>query len=70
MWGKRIHFRKYEADRLTDGLNGLFNCHVEIPRIKHGKRQTLDTLINEEALLLAKFLRAEKKEWKPRLPTL
>jgi len=43
---------------------------AEIPRIKHGKRQTLDTLINEEALLLAKFLREEKKEWKPRLPTI
>jgi hypothetical protein len=43
---------------------------VEIPRIKHGKRQTLDTLINEEAFLLAKFLRKEKKEWIPRLPTL
>jgi len=56
MWGKRIH-----------GLNGLFNCNVEIPRIKHGKRQTLDTLINEESLLLAKFLRKEKNEWKPRI---
>jgi hypothetical protein len=32
------------------------------------KRQTLDTLINEEALLLAKFLRKEKKEWNPRIP--
>ena len=45
----------------------LFNKMVEIPRIKHGKRQTLDTLITEEALLLAKFLRNERKQWKPRL---
>jgi hypothetical protein len=40
---------------------------VEIPRIRHGKKQTLDTLINEEVLLLAKFLRNERKEWIPRL---
>ena len=67
--GKRIHLCEYEADSLADGLNNLFNHTVEISRIRHGKRQTLDTLINEEALLLAKFLRDEKKEWKPRLPT-
>jgi hypothetical protein len=33
-----------------------------------GNKQTLDTLINEEALLLAKFLRNERREWNPRLP--
>ena len=33
---------------------------------KKKKRQTLDTLINEEALLLAKFLRSEHMEWNPR----
>ena len=41
---------------------------VEIPRIKVGKKQTIETLINEEALLLAKFLRNERKEWVPRIP--
>jgi hypothetical protein len=40
---------------------------VETPRIRHGKKQTLDTLINEESLLLAKFLRNERKEWNPRI---
>jgi len=68
--GKRIHLCKFETDSLADGLNGVFNREVEIPRIRHGKKQTLDTLINEEALLLAKFLRQEKKEWIPRLPQL
>jgi hypothetical protein len=48
----------------------LFESEAEIPRIKHGNRQTLDTLSNEEALLLAKFLRNELTEWNPRLPTL
>jgi len=66
--GKRIHLCEYETDGLADGLNSLFNREVEIPRIKHGKKQTIETLINEEALLLAKFLRNERKEWIPRLP--
>ena len=45
----------------------LFKTEVEIPRIKKGKQQTLYTLINEEALLLARFMKKEKKEWVPRL---
>lgn len=64
--GKKIHLCEYETDSLAEGLNSLFENEVEIPRIKHGKKQTLDTLISEEALLLAKFLRNERKEWIPR----
>jgi hypothetical protein len=51
-------------------LNGVFNHEVEIPRTRHGKKQTPDTSTNEEALLLAKFLRKEKKEWNPRIANL
>jgi hypothetical protein len=65
--GKRIHLCEYETDNLADGLNNLFKRKVEIPRTKHGKRQTIDTLINEEAFLLAKYLRNERKDWKPRI---
>lgn len=68
--GKRIHLCEYETDSLADGLNNLFKRKVEIPRIKHGKKQTLDTLISEEALLLAKFLRKERKGWIPRIVNL
>jgi hypothetical protein len=50
------------------GLNRLFESKVEIPRIKHGNKQILDRLISEESILLAKYLREERKEWKPRLP--
>jgi hypothetical protein len=35
---------------------------VVVARIKQGNRQTIDTLISEEALLLAKYLRNEKKD--------
>jgi len=66
--GKRIHLCEYETDSLADGLNGLFNREVEIPRIRYGKRQTFDTLISEEALLLAKYLRNERETWIPRIP--
>jgi len=34
------------------------------------KRQTIETLINEEALLLAKYLRDERKSWTPRIAVL
>jgi len=48
-------------------LNCLFESTIDIPRIKIGKKQTFETLINEEALLLAKFLRYERKDWIPRI---
>ena len=44
-------------------LNKLFESNVEIPRIKVGKRQSLETLVNEEALLFAKHLRNERQTW-------
>jgi len=40
---------------------------VEVKRIRNGEHQTLETLINEEALLLAKYLRGEAKDWNPRI---
>ena len=48
--GKRVHLCEYEANSLAEGLNQLFECRVDIPRIRHGNRQTIDTLISEEAL--------------------
>jgi hypothetical protein len=48
-------------------VNGLFDRVVDVARIKQGNRQTIDTLICEEALLLAKYLRGEKKDWFPRV---
>jgi len=32
-----------------------------------GRRKEIETLINEEALLLAKFLRNERESWIPRI---
>jgi hypothetical protein len=68
--GKKIHLKEYEADSLANDLNLFFERMVDIERIKVGKRQTIDTLICEEALLFAKYLRNERKEWIPRTPAL
>ena len=40
-------------------------CFLKIKLVV--KKQILETLVNEEAILLAKFLRYERKEWNPRL---
>ena len=53
----------YETNELAESLESLFERIVSIPRMRHGNRQTLDTLINEEAYLPAKFLRNEKQTW-------
>ena len=68
--GKREVLNREKTRIFVEGLNRLFQTKVEIPRIKHGLKQTVETLINEEALLLAKYLRNEIKDWKPRLPKL
>jgi CRISPR/Cas system-associated endonuclease Cas1 len=65
--GKKIHLCEYETNELADALNDMFKRVVDIPRIRHGFKQTLDTLISEEALLLAKYLRHERETWIPRL---
>lgn len=51
-------------------LNAYFRTKVEIPRIMRGEKQELETLINEEALLFAKYLRNEIATWNPRIVVL
>jgi CRISPR/Cas system-associated endonuclease Cas1 len=51
-------------------LNEYFKTKVEIPRIRMGKTQEVETLINVEAYLLARYLRSEKQSWIPRLVSL
>ena len=66
-WGKREYLNGSKTRELEKGLDGLFEGWVEIPRIRYGSRQALETLINEEALLIAKYLRDELKSWIPRV---
>jgi hypothetical protein len=54
----------------TEKLHALFQSFVEMPRVNIGKKQEVETLINEEALLLAKYFRGEHKEWILRIANL
>mgnify|MGYP007065735027 CR=1 FL=1 len=65
--GKRAYLSDLDSKKLIQKITYIFETEVDIPRIRHGKKQTFETLINEEELLLAKFLRNERKEWKTRL---
>jgi hypothetical protein len=40
---------------------------VKIPRIRIDQKQEIETLISEEALLFARYLRDEKPTWNPRI---
>ena len=53
--------------RMMRELNTKFESMMEILAIRQGKKQTIKTLINEEALLFAKYLRGEKTDWTPRI---
>jgi CRISPR-associated protein Cas1 len=68
--GKREYLNDLKTRDFLDQLNAFFESYVEIPRIKHGERQTIETLINEEALLFAKYLREEVPAWSPRIASL
>jgi hypothetical protein len=60
---KREYLTDSETKTLLDELNRFFESRVEVKRIKNGEHQTLETLINEETQLFAKYLRGEVKSW-------
>ncbi len=68
--GKRQYLNEEMTNEFIKRLNDYFQTKIEIPRIRVGKKQEIETLINEEALLLAKYLRDEKKGWVPRIAIL
>ncbi len=65
--GKRQYLNDVLTRQLIRGLNDYFQSKVEIHRIRMGENQEIETLINEEALLLTMYLRNERKEWQPRI---
>lgn len=64
--GKREYLNDLTTRELMKQLSGLFESAVKVPRIRVGGRQTIETLISEETLLLAKYLRNERDSWNPR----
>jgi CRISPR-associated protein Cas1 len=65
--GKRQYLNGCFTRDLMQKLNSYFERKIDIARIKHGNRQTIETLINEEVLLFAKYLRNERENWIPRI---
>ena len=65
--GKREYLNDFMTKALLNELNNFFEIMVGVKRIKNGEHQTIETLINEEILLFAKFLRREQKIWTPRI---
>ena len=63
---KRVYLNDAKTKDVMKALNAFFETYVQIPRICVGNKQTLETLINEEALLFSKFLRRERQQWAPR----
>lgn len=68
--GKREYVNRVQTKDLMKRLHRFFECTVDVPRVRIGKRQTIETLISEEALLFAKFLRGERATWIPRVAVL
>jgi hypothetical protein len=54
------------TNNLVKGLNEYFQSYVDVSRVRVGLRQKTETFIDEEALLLAQYLRNEKQTWIPK----
>ena len=65
--GKRIYLNDIQTRDLMKYLNEFFEVKVNVPRIRVGKKQSIETLITEETLRLSMFLRNEKKSWIPEI---
>lgn len=68
--GKREYLNDTKTRDFMRKLNAFFQSTVDIPRIRIGKRQEIETLVREEAWLFAKYLRKERKTWNPRIVNL
>jgi CRISPR-associated protein Cas1 len=68
--GERQYLNGTKNRVLLRELSKYFETKIDLPRVRRGKKQEIETLINEEALLFAKYLRSEKPIWHPRIVAL
>ena len=62
--GKRVYLNKEKTNQFMSELDDLFKSKVLVATIRAGgKQQRFETLINEDSLLFAKYLRNESKKW-------
>ncbi|MGD0159354.1 MAG: CRISPR-associated endonuclease Cas1 [Candidatus Bathyarchaeia archaeon] len=67
--GKREYLKDFQTLSFVKSLNQYFENKIVLPRVRRGEQQEIETLINEEALLLAMYLRNERDSWNPRIVT-
>jgi CRISPR/Cas system-associated endonuclease Cas1 len=60
--GKREYLTDAETRNMMKNLERYFELKVDLPLMRYGEKQKLETLINEEALIIAKYLRNEHKQ--------
>jgi CRISPR-associated protein Cas1 len=61
--GQRVYLNDVRTRDLLNQLNRFFESCTDVPRIRVGNQQTITTLINQNALLLANYLRNERSMW-------
>jgi len=62
-----VAWERFELSLQTSPVYYQFATEVRIPRYRMGKKQEVETLINEKAMLFAKYLRIERQTWNPRI---
>jgi CRISPR/Cas system-associated endonuclease Cas1 len=65
--GKREYLNDSQTQDFVEALNQYFQSKIDIPRVRMGKTQEIETLVNEEAWLFASYLRNEESIWRPRI---
>lgn len=65
--GKRQYLNDEIQRDYVKRINAYFLSKVKVSRIRRGGHQEIETLINEEAMLFAMYLRGERSTWVPRL---
>jgi CRISPR-associated protein Cas1 len=68
--GRREYLNDRKTREMMRELKKFFKERVEVPLIRYGENQRIGTLINEEALILAQYIRNEKIDWYPRIGVL
>jgi CRISPR-associated endonuclease Cas1 len=68
--GKRMYLNESKTDDLMKKLHEYFESKVDVPRVGRGHSQEIESLIGEEAFLLARYFRNEKGDWTPRVVSL
>jgi CRISPR-associated protein Cas1 len=63
--GKRVYLKDSMTKEMVHELFDYFETKFYIPRPKRGRRQELETLINEEAFRISRYLRLKGESWVP-----